>query len=149
MKQQISSFLIDDSRDARNQFFLAFDLLQVSKACICFDDVDHAAAFCTAQPDTPDYIFLRVQQPAEDGKRMLDQLRQIPSLENTPVIFYAAAFTPEDMTRMKSLGAADWLVKSSDLHQLKNCLHTMLEAFERRQTAVPPVPEGALSPVLV
>ncbi|MBC9910272.1 response regulator [Chitinophaga varians] len=150
MKQKISCFLIDEMRDNRNQFFLALDLLQVTQACICFDNAAHALSYATRQPGKPDYIFLHTRRPAVDGIRQLEEIQQSPVLKDVPVIFYAPSFDPEDMTRMKFMGAADWMVKPSGVHALRDGLKLIFEAVGAKQAALPlPVAEVLPAGVLV
>jgi CheY-like chemotaxis protein len=136
MKHKFSCFLIDESRDNRNQFFLALDLLQMTQACICFDNAPHALSYAAQQADKPDYIFLHTRQPAVDGIRQLEEIVKSPLLKDVPVIFYAASFVPEDMTRMKFLGAADWMVKPSNLHALRDGLKLIFENVSAKQPAL-------------
>lgn len=150
MKQKISCFLIDDIRDNRNQFFLALDLLQVTQACICFDNAGHALSYTTRQPGKPDYIFLHTRRPAVDGIRQLGEILQSPLLKDVPVIFYAPSFNPEDMTRMKFMGATDWMVKPSNLHALRDGLKLIFETLSTKQPALPqPVADTLSAAVLV
>lgn len=135
MKQKFSCFLIDESRDNRNQFFLALDLLQATDACICFDNAPHALSYAARQAYKPDYIFLHTRQPGIDGVRQLEEILQSPLLADVPVIFYAASFNPEDMTRMKFMGATDWMVKPSNLHALRDGLKLIFETVREKQSA--------------
>lgn len=149
MKQKISCFLIDEMRDNRNQFFLALDLLQVTQACICFDNAAHALSYATGQQGKPDYIFLHTRRPAVDGVRQLEEILQSPLLKDVPVIFYAQSFDPEDMTRMKFMGATDWMVKPSNLHALRDGLRMIFETASAKQSALPlPVSEVLPAEVL-
>ncbi|SKA42801.1 Response regulator receiver domain-containing protein [Chitinophaga eiseniae] len=147
MKQKFSCFLIDEIRDNRNQFFLALDLLQATRACICFDNATHALSYAAQKGGKPDYIFLHTRQPGLDGVRQLEALQQSPLLADVPVIFYAASFNPEDMTRMKFMGATDWMVKPSNLHALRDGLKLIFETVSGKQPAS--VPEVQPAAVLV
>ncbi|WP_212004218.1 hypothetical protein [Chitinophaga sp. HK235] len=135
MRKKITCLLIDEQKDSRNQFFLALDLLQISKACICFDNPGQALSYAAMHQWKPDYIFLRTNRPALDGKNNLGHLQRLPLLADVPVIFYAKEFCPDDMTRMKYLGAADWLIKSSDLHALRDGLKLIFETVKMKQPA--------------
>lgn len=144
MRQKISCFLIDEQRDNRNQFFLALDLLQATKACICFDNAAHALSYAAQQTGKPDYIFLHTRQPAVDGCRQLEELLKSPLLADVPVVFYAATFNPEDMTRMKFLGATDWMVKPSNLHALRDGLRLIFETVRQRPQPLSPALSAAV-----
>ncbi|MGN7824001.1 response regulator [Chitinophaga sp. 22536] len=149
MKQKMSCFVIDDIRDNRNQFFLALDLLQVTQACICFDNAADALSYATRQPGKPDFIFLHTRRLAVDGARQLEEILQSPLLKDVPVIFYAPSFDPEDMTRMKFMGAADWMVKPSNLHALRDGLKLIFETVSAKQPALSQPVMGALLPAVL
>ncbi|CAL1518226.1 response regulator [Chitinophaga sp. MM2321] len=142
MLHYLTILLIDDDRNSRNQFFLALDLLKVNKACICFDNHIDAMSYAAEQQIKPDYIFLKTIKPVSNGKQGLDDVKNAPCMEHVPVILYATSFDPNDLVQVKHLGAADWLVKQSDLHILKNALKSIfipnrtLAAHRKRKRAM-------------
>ena len=62
----------------------------------------------------PELILLDVMMPGMDGPTTLLNLRTIPGLENTPVIFLTAKVQPHEIECFKQLGAIDVIPKPFD-----------------------------------
>jgi len=70
--------------------------------------VDAAEAFA------PDLILLDVMMPAMDGPTALQEIRKIPSLANTPVIFMTAKVQNQEIEEYIEMGAIDVIAKPFD-----------------------------------
>lgn len=66
----------------------------------------------------PDLMLLDVMMPEMDGPTTLKNLREIPSLKNTPVIFMTAKVQTSEVAFYKSLGAIGVIAKPFDPMQL-------------------------------
>jgi DNA-binding response OmpR family regulator len=64
-----------------------------------------------AQAGGFDLITLDVDLPDTNGFELIQRLKQIPHLEETPVVFVSAAATIENQQRALDLGAADFIEK--------------------------------------
>ena len=62
----------------------------------------------------PDVILLDVMMPGMDGPTTLTNLRKIPGLENTPVIFLTAKVQSNEIESFIQLGAIDVIPKPFD-----------------------------------
>ncbi|WP_439472386.1 response regulator [Brevundimonas sp.] len=62
----------------------------------------------------PDVILLDVMMPRLDGPGTLAQLRTLPGLETTPVIFMTARVQASEQDRYLALGAIGVIVKPFD-----------------------------------
>ena len=62
----------------------------------------------------PDVILLDVMMPEMDGPTTLKNLRMIPGLDQTPVIFLTAKVQPGEMQNYIALGAVDVIPKPFD-----------------------------------
>ncbi|MET3108200.1 two-component system OmpR family response regulator [Oxalobacteraceae bacterium GrIS 2.11] len=66
----------------------------------------------------PDLLLLDVMMPEMDGPTTLTNLRQMPGIENTPVIFMTAKVQVSEVAYYKSLGAIGVIAKPFDPMQL-------------------------------
>ncbi|MFY0256307.1 hypothetical protein ACDQ55_20395 [Chitinophaga sp. 30R24] len=128
MREKLTSLLIDPDRDRRNQFYLALDLLSISKACISQDNISNALDYLKKNPDfKPDYIFLDSLQPADEASSFLKEIRKMKRLKLVPLIWYAASWEPEHMQAIHESGFAAGLAKQDSLHALKEHLSALLQ----------------------
>ena len=70
--------------------------------------VDAAEAFA------PDLILFDVMMPFLDGPAALQEIRKIPTLANTPVIFMTAKVQSQEVDAYKEMGAIDVIAKPFD-----------------------------------
>lgn len=82
------------------------------------DAVKNAAAFA------PQLLLLDVMMPGMDGPTTLAELRKLPELAQTPVIFMTAKVQPQEVAHFKSLGAIEVIAKPFDpmtlAHSVRN-----------------------------
>ena len=88
-----------------------FELLVCSSGT---EAVEKAAAFA------PDLLLLDVMMPGMDGPTTLGELRKIPELSKTPVMFMTAKVQPQEVEYLKSLNVADVIAKPFDPMGLAN-----------------------------
>ena len=62
----------------------------------------------------PEVILLDVMMPGMDGPTTLKNLRDVPGLQNTPVIFLTAKVQPNEIQDFIALGAIDVIPKPFD-----------------------------------
>lgn len=62
----------------------------------------------------PEVILLDVMMPGMDGPTTLKNLREVPGLQNTPVIFLTAKVQPNEIQDFIALGAIDVIPKPFD-----------------------------------
>lgn len=70
--------------------------------------VKNAVAFA------PQLLLLDVMMPGMDGPTTLAELRKLPELAQTPVIFMTAKVQPQEVAHFKSLGAIEVIAKPFD-----------------------------------
>jgi CheY-like chemotaxis protein len=68
-------------------------------------------ALAQALRDRPDVVLLDVQMPGLDGPGTLAALRLQPILAGVPVLFLTATREPDELDRLRALGAAGILHK--------------------------------------
>ena len=59
----------------------------------------------------PDLLLLDVMMPGMDGPTTLQELRNLPDLENTPAVFMTAKVQPQEIKQFKSYSALDVIAK--------------------------------------
>lgn len=88
-----------------------FELLVCSSGA---EAVEKATAF------GPDLLLLDVMMPGMDGPTTLQELRKLPQLAKTPVMFMTAKVQPQEVEFLKSLNVADVIAKPFDPMGLAN-----------------------------
>lgn len=84
-------------------------------------------AIALAQSEKPNLIIMDIQMPVMDGLDSIQQIRQIPSLMNTPIVALTALAMPEDRDRCITAGATEYIHKPVKLKQLAATIHQLLE----------------------
>jgi len=62
----------------------------------------------------PDLILLDVMMPGMDGPTTLQELKKIPEITGTPVIFMTAKVQPQEVQQYLELGAINVIAKPFD-----------------------------------
>ncbi len=88
-----------------------FELLVCSSGA---EAVEKAASF------NPDLLLLDVMMPGMDGPTTLQELRKIPQVAHTPVMFMTAKIQAQEVEFLKSLNVADVIAKPFDPMGLAN-----------------------------
>lgn len=79
----------------------------------------------------PDVILLDVMMPGMDGPTTLKNLRELPGLETTPVIFLTAKVQPNEIQSFIKLGAIDVIPKPFDPMTLASQIRDTLRGSSR------------------
>lgn len=74
----------------------------------------------------PEAILLDVMMPGMDGPTTLQNLRTIPGLQTTPVIFLTAKVQPNEIQDFIALGAIDVIPKPFDPMTLSEQIRSIL-----------------------
>jgi len=75
----------------------------------------------------PDLILLDVMMPGMDGPTTLTELKKIPELSDTPVVFMTAKVQPQEIQLYKEYGAIDVIPKPFDPMSLPDNLKSIWE----------------------
>ena len=79
---------------------------------------------------TPDLFLLDFQMPQLNGCELIPKIREFPEHQNTPICFFAAGGTKDDVNfALNVLGAVDFIKKPIDEEVLKNKIATHLKSF--------------------
>lgn len=98
------------------------------------EDEDFDIVFCESGEQAveqagnfqPEVILLDVMMPGMDGPTTLQNLRELPGLETTPVIFLTAKVQPNEIENFIALGAIDVIPKPFDPMTLASQIHEIL-----------------------
>lgn len=80
-----------------------------------------------AEEHGPDVILCDVMMPILDGPSTLAKLRQIPKLQNTPVIFLTAKVQTDELAHFLTLGAKGLIMKPFDPLTLAEQVRKLVE----------------------
>ena len=83
-------------------------------------------AIAMAVSSQPDLILMDVQMPVMDGLEAMRQMRQLPSLANTPIIALTALAMAGDRDRCIKAGANEYLTKPVKLRLLTQTIQNLL-----------------------
>jgi len=70
-------------------------------------------AYAYLKENTPDVILLDLMLPGVDGFAILEEIRKEEKNKNIPILAFSNLSSDEDMNRVKTLGATEFIVKSN------------------------------------
>ncbi len=111
LKRLSRVLFVEDEADIRRVAKMALERvggLDVLACASAAEALESAALF------HPDLLLLDVMMPEMDGPALLKQLRLLPELEITPVVFMTAKVQPGEIAHLKSLGALEVIAKPFD-----------------------------------
>lgn len=103
--------IIDDEEDIR---YVCGSSLEMIGGVNVFEADGGKKGLELAQAEKPDAILLDMIMPDMDGSATITALKKNPETASIPVIFLTTRTLSLDFARMKSLGAAGWIVKPFD-----------------------------------
>lgn len=102
---------VEDEADMRAVARLALETVGGLGLCVCSSG---AEALALVDGYDPDLIVLDVMMPEMDGPETLAALRAVPSAAHTPIVFMTGKDRPEEIARLRDLGAVDVITKPLD-----------------------------------
>ena len=120
----------EDEPDIRTVACMALETLGGFTMEVC---TNGAEALEKAQAFAPDLILLDVMMPLMDGTDVIQALRKIPELADTPVVFMTAKVQPHEVQEFLSLGAAGVIAKPFDPMTLAAKITAIWEAEYSRK----------------
>lgn len=117
---------VEDEPDIQMIARVALENVGGFELCVCSSGSE---ALEKAEAFVPDLFLLDVMMPGMDGPTTLAELRKIPTLANTPVIFMTAKVQPQEVEYLKSLNVTDVIAKPFDPMSLaKNIRESWVKA---------------------
>ena len=84
-------------------------------------------AAATAREFHPDLIFLDVMMPGMDGGEVAAKIREVPSLQKTPIIFLTAAVKKEEVAKTDGrIGGDIYIAKPVEYEEIERCIEAEL-----------------------
>ena len=123
MSPKIKILVVDDqvAVTAMIRFLLA------RAGCETQGALDAEKALRLAQTQVFDLITLDLEMPDLGGFLLFQKLRQIPHLEETPVVFVSGNATIENQQHALDLGAADFIEKPFDTQDFLSRILSLVE----------------------
>lgn len=117
---------VDDARDIRDVVRLALETLGgfTIESCASGDE-----AIAKAPAFGPELLLLDDMMPGLDGPSTFRRLRSLAGMERTPAIFMTAQAMPDDVTRLKAIGAIAVIPKPFDPTTLADRVRAAWDGF--------------------
>ncbi len=87
---------------------------------------DGLLGVCTAAREKPDLLLLDITLPCGDGFSIVERVRAMEGIENTPVMFLTASKRPEYREIAKELGASAFMEKPFEWLELRATIEGVL-----------------------
>lgn len=71
------------------------------------------------QAEAPDLVFMDIMMPRMDGLTAVQHIRELPAEKWTPIIFFSALDSVQDIVRGLELGGDDYLIKPANLQLMR------------------------------
>ncbi|KAF0100531.1 MAG: response regulator with CheY-like receiver domain and winged-helix DNA-binding domain [bacterium] len=96
---------------------------------------DGETAVALYQSESPDLVFMDIMMPGMDGIEAVQRIRALPTEKWTPIVFYSALDSMQDILRGLQAGGDDYLVKpaSTQLLQAKLNAYARLLTLQQKE----------------
>jgi CheY-like chemotaxis protein len=119
-----SIILADDDRDDQFFFKEVFSSIDPAVQVAIAEDGIELLHLLTHQ--VPDIIFLDLNIPVNNGLQCLKEIRNIPALQNVPVVILSSYSRPNTIKTAYKLGANLFFIKPFKFTDLKAALKVLL-----------------------
>ncbi|MBF0558927.1 MAG: response regulator [Nitrospirae bacterium] len=141
-EHSVEILLVEDNPGDRR---LAIEVFKDCKICnhinIARDGVEAMALLRRegdyASAPRPDLVLLDLNLPRKDGREVLAEIKQDPSLKNIPVVIMTTSESDQDILKSYNLGANCYITKPIDLDQFIKVVH-VIEDFWLKVVRLPP-----------
>ena len=121
-----SIMMVEDEPDIQTVAKLALETVGGFQVDICSSGQE---AIDKGPSIAPDLILLDVMMPGIDGPTTLQELRKLPELSDTPIIFMTAKVQPQEVASYKEMGAIDVIPKPFDPMKLADTVREKWESY--------------------
>ena len=129
-KQRV--LIVDDEPTVRKCVKLSL----VSEGIECDEATNGDAALCLLNENVYDLVLTDIEMPVLSGMELLRVIRNRHGLGNLKVLVFSGRSSPNEMARMMSAGADDYLVKPLSIVQLRSRVNAALRLKESQDAAL-------------
>lgn len=126
-------FYADDDAEDCELFTEALHHIDTDIKTIIARDGREALAYLQNTRELPDYIFLDINMPIVNGKKVLIDIKKDFRLKNIPVIMYSTTSDTNEIQEYYKLGAHDFLIKPNNFHTLCDSLESIFNLSKSRR----------------
>lgn len=124
--------VVDDEPTVRKCVKLSL----VSEGIDCDEAVNGESALSLLNENVYDLVLTDIEMPVLSGLELLKVIRNRMGLGNLKVLVFSGRSSPNEMARMMSAGADDYLVKPLSIVQLRSRVNAALRLKESQDAAV-------------
>jgi serine/threonine protein kinase len=124
--------IVDDEPTVRKCVKLSL----VSEGIECDEATNGDAALSQLSENVYDLVLTDIEMPVLSGMELLRVIRGRPGLGNLKVLVFSGRSSPNEMARMMSAGADDYLVKPLSIVQLRSRVNAALRLKESQDAAL-------------
>jgi len=126
-EKKLTCLLVDDDPDDLQIFSLVLREIHPTVECFFAPDGYYALQKLNSDPHfIPGFIILDFNVPRMDGVQCLIEIKKISRLSAVPVFMYSTHPDGSIASLCKKLGAADFIIKSSKVEDIKKALLNIL-----------------------
>lgn len=119
-------FYADDDAEDREIFCDVVEQINPAIEVVLSKDGQEALDILNALTQLPDFIFLDINMPRMNGMECLIRLKSDDRLKVVPVVIYSTTTDSREVSKLKLLGAEEFISKGSSVEKLKTSIHDVL-----------------------
>lgn len=128
MKELRPILLVENDHVQAQAVERAFEALEIRSPCVHFTDGDNALVHLRHQNgEKPWLILLNLDLPGMTGAEFLETVKSDKALKTIPVVLLTASSHQNDITRSFELGAAGYMIKTSEYEGLLETIKTIAQ----------------------
>lgn len=113
---QKTLLLVDDDEEEFDIIKLALEMAGVDYRCVWANCLEEAQQLVKNWP--PDFVFLDINMPRNDGLSCLEQLKQLKQLQHSVFVMYSTYISDANRIKALQLGASYCINKPENINIL-------------------------------
>jgi CheY-like chemotaxis protein len=116
--------IVDDDSDDREVFCSAINATREVN-CIELESCPELLLYLASADPLPDYIFMDLHMPKQDGIRCVSEIRSTERYKNIKMVVYTTLISPSQRELLERL-KIKVLIKSSELKEIRSSIEEQL-----------------------